>query len=197
MHPPCLSGRVLTDVEFEACHAGSRVETVGWTSAEVFFMTCSSSRALNLILLVLTLHARRVEIVDWDGQVLRSFGLDECEGAPHDARIVRRSSLVGALRSAIPAHLIRYGVSVADVHTHEQGTLVCPAILVGCCCPGTCVKIAPLTRVVTARRSMPRMACGASEACLVVISGPRETVQPRDTCTVAAVWCPTCDVGVM
>ena len=59
--------------------------------------------------------------MDWDGQVLRSFGLDECAGAPHDARIVRRSSLVGALRSAIPPHCIRYGVSVADVHTHEQG----------------------------------------------------------------------------
>ena len=65
--------------------------------------------------------ACRVEIVDWDGQVLRSFGLDECEGAPHDARIVRRSSLVGALRSAIPPCCIRYGVSVTDVHTHEQG----------------------------------------------------------------------------
>ena len=63
----------------------------------------------------------RVEIVDWDGQVLRTFELDECEGAPHDARIVRRSTLVGALRSAIPPHLIRYGVSVADVHMHEQG----------------------------------------------------------------------------
>lgn len=77
-----------------------------------------------------TIHARlgvlsgklcRVEIVDWAGQVLRSFGLNECEGAPHDARIVRRSSLVAALRSAIPPHLIRYGVSVADVHAHEQG----------------------------------------------------------------------------
>ncbi len=69
----------------------------------------------------------RVEIVDWDGQVLRSFGLSECEGAPHDARIVRRSSLVGALRSAIPPHLIRYGVSVANVHTHEQG--ICAALV--------------------------------------------------------------------
>ena len=62
-----------------------------------------------------------MEIVDWDGQVLRSFGLDECEGAPHDARIVRRSTLVGALRSAIPPLLIRYGVSVAAVHRQEQG----------------------------------------------------------------------------
>ena len=74
----------------------------------------------------------RVEIVDWDGQVLRSFGLNECEGAPHDARIVRRSSLVGALRSAIPPHLIRYGVSVADVHTHEQG------IGLSCSAAGSC-----------------------------------------------------------
>ena len=63
----------------------------------------------------------RVEIVDWDGALLRSFGLEECEGAPHDARIVRRSALVGALRSAIPPGLICYGVSVADVHAHEQG----------------------------------------------------------------------------
>ena len=53
--------------------------------------------------------------------MLRSFGLEECEGAPHDARIVRRSALVGALRSAIPPELISYGISVADVHAHEQG----------------------------------------------------------------------------
>ncbi len=63
----------------------------------------------------------RVEIVDWDGALLRAFGLEECEGAPHDARIVRRSALVGALRSAIPPRLVCYGVSVADVHAHEQG----------------------------------------------------------------------------
>lgn len=63
----------------------------------------------------------RVEIVDWDGALLRAFGLEECEGAPHDARIVRRSALVGALRSAIPPRLVCYGVSVANVHAHEQG----------------------------------------------------------------------------
>ena len=68
--------------------------------------------------------------MDSDGQVLRSFGLSECEGAPHDARIVRRSSLVGALRSAIPPRLIRYGVSVADVHAHAQGV---HASLFDCC----------------------------------------------------------------
>ncbi|CAK0786834.1 hypothetical protein CVIRNUC_010048 [Coccomyxa viridis] len=66
----------------------------------------------------------RVEIVDWDGALLRAFGLEECEGAPHDARIVRRSALVGALRSAIPPRLVCYGVSVANVHAHEQGAEV-------------------------------------------------------------------------
>ena len=72
----------------------------------------------------------RVEIVDWDGALLRSFGLEECEGAPHDARIVRRSALVGALRSAIPPERICYGVSVAGVHTHEQGLAPCMACIV-------------------------------------------------------------------
>ena len=97
---------------------------LGWTSARALLTMCGSTGIpTTSSVLSLILHACRVEIVDWDGQVLRSFGLNECEGAPHDARIVRRSSLVGALRSAIPAHLIRYGVSVANVHAHEQGAL--------------------------------------------------------------------------
>ncbi|CAL8465231.1 g4766 [Coccomyxa elongata] len=66
----------------------------------------------------------RVEIVNWDGEVLRSFGLDECEGAPHDARIVRRNSLLNALRTAVPDHLVHYGVSIAAVHETESGAVV-------------------------------------------------------------------------
>lgn len=63
----------------------------------------------------------RVEIVNWDGQVLRSFELDECEGSPHDARIVRRNSLLAALRTAVPDSTTHYGVNIADVHATDDG----------------------------------------------------------------------------
>jgi hypothetical protein len=63
----------------------------------------------------------RVEIVNWDGQVLRSFGLDECEGSPHDARIVRRNSLLAALRTVVPDNTTHYGVSIVDMHATEDG----------------------------------------------------------------------------
>ncbi|CAL8465230.1 g4765 [Coccomyxa elongata] len=66
----------------------------------------------------------RVEIVNWDGQLLRSFGLDECKGAPHDARIVRRNSLLNALRTAVPDHLVHYGVSIASVRPTDNGAEV-------------------------------------------------------------------------
>ena len=59
--------------------------------------------------------------MNWDGQLLRSFGLDECEGAPHDARIVRRNSLLNALRTAVPDHLVHYGVNIASVHPTDNG----------------------------------------------------------------------------
>ena len=59
--------------------------------------------------------------MNWDGQVLRSFGLDECEGSPHDARIVRRNSLLAALRTAVPDNTTHYGVSIVDVHATEDG----------------------------------------------------------------------------
>ncbi len=69
------------------------------------------------------LNSNRVEIVNWDGQVLRSFGLDECEGSPHDARIVRRNSLLAALRTAVPDGATHYGVTIADVHATDTGEL--------------------------------------------------------------------------
>ena len=59
--------------------------------------------------------------MNWDGQLLRSFGLDECKGAPHDARIVRRNSLLNALRTAVPDHLVHYGVSIASVRPTDDG----------------------------------------------------------------------------
>ncbi|BDA50264.1 Monooxygenase 2 [Coccomyxa sp. Obi] len=82
--------------------------------------------ALGVAAPVRETHAlvQRVEIVNWDGQLLRSFGLDECKGAPHDARIVRRNSLLNALRTAVPDHLVHYGVSVASVQPTDNGAEV-------------------------------------------------------------------------
>jgi hypothetical protein len=71
----------------------------------------------------------RVEIVNWDGQVLRSFGLHECEGSPHDARIVRRNSLLAALRTAVPDSITHYGVNIANMHATDDGVrcqTLCP-----------------------------------------------------------------------
>ncbi|EIE23272.1 FAD/NAD(P)-binding domain-containing protein, partial [Coccomyxa subellipsoidea C-169] len=56
--------------------------------------------------------------------LVRSFGLDECEGSPHDARIVRRNSLLAALRTAVPDGATHYGVTIADVHATETGAEV-------------------------------------------------------------------------
>lgn len=69
----------------------------------------------------------RVEIASAEGRVLRSFGLDECPGAPHEARIVRRAALTAALRSVLPEEAVRYGCSVADVRATEQG-VPCPSV---------------------------------------------------------------------
>ena len=57
------------------------------------------------------------------GKLLTSFGLDECPGGPHEARIVRRAALLGALRGAVPEQAIRYGASVAAVRATAQGGL--------------------------------------------------------------------------
>ena len=76
---------------------------------------------MGVVLLMIACCDGRVEIVNWDGQVLRSFGLDECEGSPHDARIVRRNSLLAALRTAVSDKAIHYGVSIADVHATDEG----------------------------------------------------------------------------
>eukprot|EP00884_Botryococcus_braunii_P016479 jgi/Botrbrau1/3514/Bobra.341_2s0042.2 len=66
----------------------------------------------------------RVEICVSSGAVLRSFGLDECPGAPHDARIVRRNAILRAIEAKIPQHCIKYGVKVSSVCSTPEGALV-------------------------------------------------------------------------
>jgi 2-polyprenyl-6-methoxyphenol hydroxylase-like FAD-dependent oxidoreductase len=64
---------------------------------------------------------RRVEICSYTGAPIRGFSLDVCPGGPHEARIVRRAALLGALRGAVPEQAIRYGCGVEAVRATPDG----------------------------------------------------------------------------
>ncbi|KAK9809571.1 hypothetical protein WJX73_002978 [Symbiochloris irregularis] len=66
----------------------------------------------------------RVELWSSSGEQLRTFALDECEGAPHEFRGVARGELLAALRSAVPAEKIIYDCPVNVVHALEEGMQV-------------------------------------------------------------------------
>lgn len=68
---------------------------------------------------LLALH--RVELWASSGEQLKTFALDECEGAPHEFRGVTRGELLAALRSAVPAESIMYDCPVNVVHALEEG----------------------------------------------------------------------------
>ena len=56
-----------------------------------------------------------MELCASSGEVLRGFGLEECEGGPHDTRGMRRSTLLAALADALPADAVRFGCAVEGV----------------------------------------------------------------------------------
>ncbi|KAK9815532.1 hypothetical protein WJX72_005250 [[Myrmecia] bisecta] len=66
----------------------------------------------------------RVELATKDGQTLRSFGLDECDGAPHEFRGMRRADLLRALESNLPEHVVHYGCPIARVSADLNGAVV-------------------------------------------------------------------------
>ena len=66
-------------------------------------------------------RARRVQLCSPNGNVLRSFHLDECEGAPHEFRGVLRSGLLEALQSSLPSGTVQYACPIASVKEDEQG----------------------------------------------------------------------------
>ncbi len=57
----------------------------------------------------------RVELCASSGEVLRGFGLDECEGGPHDTRGMRRSTLLAALADALPPDAVRFSCELEGV----------------------------------------------------------------------------------
>lgn len=65
----------------------------------------------------------RVELCSNDGKTLKSFSLDECDGAPHEFRGVKRSTLLEALQSAVPDDCIEYGAAIHSVETDQNGKL--------------------------------------------------------------------------
>ena len=64
----------------------------------------------------------RVELCSADGETLKAFGLDECDGAPHEFRGVKRATLLEALQSIVPESCIEYGAAIHSVETDQNGT---------------------------------------------------------------------------
>ena len=65
----------------------------------------------------------RVELCSNDGSTLKAFSLDECEGAPHEFRGVKRDTLLEALQSIVPESCIEYGAAIHSVQIEHNGKL--------------------------------------------------------------------------
>ena len=74
--------------------------------------------------------ACRIELCSAQGVVLRGFGLDECEGGPHEFRGVSRGGLLLVLKDLLPEGTVQYGVRIARASTDINGGALCP------CSPG-------------------------------------------------------------
>ncbi len=66
-------------------------------------------------------HPCRVELCTDDGSTLKAFSLDECQGAPHEFRGVKRSALLEALQSIVPESCIEYNAAIHSVETDQNG----------------------------------------------------------------------------
>ncbi|DBA74801.1 TPA: hypothetical protein ACH3X2_009322 [Trebouxia sp. C0005] len=66
----------------------------------------------------------RVELCTDDGNTLKAFSLDECQGAPHEFRGVKRSTLLEALQSIVPESCIEYNAAIHSVETDQNGAIV-------------------------------------------------------------------------
>lgn len=71
------------------------------------------------------LPACRIELCSAQGAVLRGFGLDECEGGPHEFRGVSRGGLLRVLKDLLPEGTVKYGVRIARASTDINGEALC------------------------------------------------------------------------
>ena len=53
--------------------------------------------------------------------MLRGFGLDECEGGPHEFRGVSRGGLLRVLKDLLPEGTVEYGVRIARASADING----------------------------------------------------------------------------
>ncbi|KAL3131346.1 hypothetical protein ABBQ38_000632 [Trebouxia sp. C0009 RCD-2024] len=65
----------------------------------------------------------RVELCTADGGTLKAFSLNECQGAPHEFRGVKRATLLEALQSIVPESCIEYGAAIHSVETDQNGAI--------------------------------------------------------------------------
>ena len=77
-------------------------------------------------------HPCRVELCTDDGSTLKAFSLDECQGAPHEFRGVKRSTLLEALQSIVPESCIEYNAAIHSVETDQNGKTWRSAAAIGC-----------------------------------------------------------------
>ena len=69
--------------------------------------------------------ACRIELCSAQGVVLRGFGLDECEGGPHEFRGVSRGGLLRVLKDLLPKGTVEYGVRIARASPDINGEALC------------------------------------------------------------------------
>ena len=77
-----------------------------------------------------------MELCSSDGSTLKAFSLDECEGAPHEFRGVKRDTLLEALQSIVPEDRIEYGAAIHTVETEQNGrpkSVACMPAISHCC----------------------------------------------------------------
>ena len=65
-----------------------------------------------------------MELCNADGDTLKAFSLDECDGAPHEFRGVKRATLLEALQSIVPESCIEYGAAIHSVETDQNGIVL-------------------------------------------------------------------------
>lgn len=75
---------------------------------------------------------------------MKNFGLDECDGAPHEFRGVKRSTLLEALQKVVPSECVQYSASIHTVETDQNGTLpACNNMQSHGSCTTRCIQTLP------------------------------------------------------
>ena len=113
-------------------------------------------------------HGYRVELCSADGETLKAFSLDECDGGPHEFRGVKRDTLLGALQSIVPESCIEYGAAIHSVETDQNGMYCFVADVAAC---SACLHITKYTTIVCSKEQCctPHCLCTRASPHLCVV----------------------------